>query len=134
MLKLLFIDDSKLVLKTIENVLNDYISEGKISCSFHMDPKELNEKFKAEELEFDLIFVDINMPGMDGYELVKRMKHIAKYRKKFTVAMTTEVSLEAKIKGKAAGMNAWISKIASPETMKSEILKYIDGLANRLKK
>lgn len=132
MLKIVFIDDSKLVLKTIENILEDKISGGEISCSFFDDPLKLYEVLKNEEIDFQLIFVDINMPGMNGYELVKRMKHIGKYRNKFTAAMTTEVSLEAKIKGKAAGMNAWISKMASPETMKSEMLKYINGIARKL--
>ena len=66
------------------------------------------------------------MPKMDGYELVKRIKSITKFRAKPVIAMTTEISLQAKIKGKAAGMNGWITKMASPVMMRVSIEKAID--------
>jgi len=126
MLKLIFIDDSQIVLKSIKSVVESFINDKIIECTFYSEPLELYELCKREELEFDILFSDINMPKMDGYELVKRIKSIEKYRKKAVVAMTTEISLESKIKGKAAGMNGWITKIASPEAMKSSIKNIID--------
>lgn len=126
MVKVIFVDDSKLVLKSVKNVVTPFITENKISCEFYSNPLEFLSLLKSESDNFDILFVDINMPGMDGYELVKRIRNISKYRQKPIVAMTTEISLQAKIKGKACGMNGWISKIAAVETMRIAIKKYID--------
>lgn len=128
MLKVIFIDDSKLVLKSIENVVAEFIAAGTISCKFYTDPLELYDLFKKENTNFDILFTDINMPGMDGYEFVKRVRNIEKYRRKPIIAMTTEISLQAKIKGKACGMNGWISKIAAVDTMKIAIKKHLDKI------
>jgi len=128
MLKVIFIDDSKLVLKSIKNVVTEFIKDKLITCEFYSEPSELYAQLKNEEIDFDVLFSDINMPVMDGYELVKRIRNIEKYRKKVIIAMTTEISLQAKIKGKACGMNGWISKIAASDTMKTAIKKYLDQI------
>ena len=128
MLKVIFIDDSKLVLKSIKNVVAEFTAAGTISCEFYTDPLELYNLFKKENINFDILFTDINMPGMDGYEFVKRVRNIEKYRRKAIIAMTTEISLQAKIKGKACGMNGWISKIAAVDTMKIAIKKHLDKI------
>ncbi|MBN1969044.1 MAG: response regulator [Candidatus Delongbacteria bacterium] len=126
MLKVIFVDDSPIVLKSLKSVVEEFIDSGFIECEFYNNPEEFYDLCKSESVDFDLIFSDINMPRMDGYELVKRIKALAKYRRKVVVAMTTEISLESKIKGKAAGMNAWITKIASPDAMKSAIKDVLD--------
>ncbi len=127
MIKIIFVDDSKLVLKSIENTMKEYIEQKIIECEFYNDPVSFFEIIKNNKIDFNILFTDINMPKMDGYELTKRIKNIKEYRPKPIIAMTTEISIEAKIKGKAAGMNGWITKMASPEVMKVSIKKYIDG-------
>jgi two-component system chemotaxis response regulator CheY len=128
MIRVIFIDDNKLVLKSIKNVVNEFIIDGIITCEFYLEPLKLYDELKNEDLDFDILFSDINMPVMDGYQLVKKIRNIKKYHRKPIVAMTTEISLESKIKGKSCGMNGWISKIAAPDAMKSAIKKILDKI------
>ncbi|MBN1934470.1 MAG: response regulator [Anaerolineae bacterium] len=45
----------------------------------------------AEKEDVDLILVDINMPGMDGYEVSKRLRAMPKIAKVPIIAMTANV-------------------------------------------
>ena len=65
-------------------------------------------KLKAES--FDLILTDINMPNLDGFELIAQARQLP--NSKFTpiVVLTTESNDELKRRGKAAGASGWIVK------------------------
>jgi two-component system chemotaxis response regulator CheY len=69
---------------------------------------------KANEHPFDLIITDINMPGMNGFELVKQLRRMAVYEAKPILVLTTESTDEMKLRGKAAGATGWIIKPFAP--------------------
>ncbi len=74
---------------------------------------------KADENEYDLIFMDIQMPKMDGYTATREIRTLTNNRKANIpiVAMTANAFEEDKIKSLEAGMNAHISKPISMEAI-----------------
>ncbi|MGD8781796.1 MAG: response regulator [Ignavibacteria bacterium] len=72
---------------------------------------------KIEQHDFNMIFTDLNMPVMDGLELIKEVRLKPKYRFIPIIMLTTESQLEKKSEGKKAGATGWIVKPFNPEQL-----------------
>jgi len=59
---------------------------------------------------FDLVFMDIQMPGMDGLEATRRIRQDSQYKDLPIIAMTAHAMAGDKDKSLAAGMNDHITK------------------------
>lgn len=64
-----------------------------------------------------LIISDVNMPGMDGITLLKRLKEQAATKFVPVIMLTTEGSDDKKMQGRDAGARAWIVKPFNPAKM-----------------
>jgi two-component system chemotaxis response regulator CheY len=64
--------------------------------------------------EYHLFVTDLNMPGMDGIELTRKLRGMPEYRFVPIVLLTTESTQEKKMQGKAAGATGWIVKPFQP--------------------
>ena len=73
--------------------------------------------------EFHLFLTDLNMPGMDGIELTRRLRSMPEYKFVPIVLLTTESQQEKKILGKAAGATGWIVKPFQPQDLLATIKK-----------
>ena len=100
MAKILAVDDEPAILEMIESILN---KDG------HLVTKVSNPlKLNMEELHrYDLILLDIMMPGMDGFELCKRIRALVDCPILFLTAKTEEKSL---VNGLSLGADDYISK------------------------
>lgn len=65
----------------------------------------------------DLVITDLNMPGMDGIELVRRIRALPHLRTVPILLLTTESDTEAKNRARAAGATGWIVKPFQPEQL-----------------
>lgn len=76
----------------------------------------------AKREQFDLIVTDINMPNMNGIELIQAVRGtLPNYKFTPILCLTTESSGDMKAKGKEAGATGWIVKPFSPEKLLSVI-------------
>ena len=71
-----------------------------------------------ENNEVDLIITDINMPRLDGFGLIERLRgeqrrHVARP----ILVLTTESSEEKKARARSAGATGWIVKPFDPEKL-----------------
>ena len=73
----------------------------------------------------DLVFADINMPVMDGIEMVERMRADELHVKTPIIIVTTEGSAERVRQLKEKGVNAYIRKPFTPETIRNAIEEVI---------
>ncbi|MEI7969553.1 MAG: response regulator [Betaproteobacteria bacterium] len=69
---------------------------------------------KLDGRKVHLIVSDVNMPNMDGIELVKAVKANPGYRFTPVIMLTTENQQARMMEGKAAGAKAWIVKPFRP--------------------
>ncbi len=82
----------------------------------------------------DLILLDINMPDMDGYEILKELKNNPETCTIPVIFLTGEGNHESELKGFKMGAMDFITKPFVPEIVKSRIDRIIelDGLRKRL--
>jgi len=91
------------------------------------DGQEAYDLFRANPDSFDLIFMDINMPGVDGYEstkLIRAMDH-PKAKTIPIIAMTANVFKEDVERCHTAGMNDHLGKPLDINAVTSILNKYL---------
>jgi two-component system chemotaxis response regulator CheY len=70
-----------------------------------------------------LIITDLNMPNMNGIELIRQVRNLADYKFVPILMLTTESSPEKKDEGKAAGATGWIVKPFTPPQLLAVVQK-----------
>jgi two-component system chemotaxis response regulator CheY len=73
----------------------------------------------------NLIISDVNMPGMDGITLLKKLKEGAATKFVPVIMLTTEGSDDIKMRGKEAGAKAWMVKPFDPSKLLDTVSKLI---------
>ena len=68
----------------------------------------------ARKSSFDLVLSDVNMPVMDGIELIRALRAESGYRHTPILMLTTEGGADRKREGKEAGATGWIVKPFDP--------------------
>ena len=76
--------------------------------------------------EFDLIITDINMPDINGLELISFVKTNPRYRDIPLVIVTTERSVEDKERGLALGASAYVTKPFKTEELQEVITRILN--------
>jgi two-component system chemotaxis response regulator CheY len=80
---------------------------------------------KANAHAIDLVLTDLNMPNMDGYELVKALRGLPKYGATPVLMLTTESANEQKTQGKEAGATGWLVKPFDPQRLLDVVKKLL---------
>jgi two-component system chemotaxis response regulator CheY len=78
---------------------------------------------KLEKTPVDMLITDVNMPGLDGISLVRKVRENPSCRFIPIIILTTESEAEKKLEGKAAGATGWIVKPFRPEDLISVVRK-----------
>lgn len=71
----------------------------------------------ARQGAFDLIIADVNMPIMNGLEMIAGIRRLDAHRKTPIFVATTEVSPQAMQQGTAAGADGWLVKPVDAEVI-----------------
>ena len=74
----------------------------------------------------NVVITDLNMPNMDGLELIRALRAQDKYRTTPILMLTTEADREKKEAGRAAGATGWIVKPFNPEKLLA-VVKKVSG-------
>ena len=113
---IMLVDDSATILLSISSIL------GKAGHSVEKaaNAEEALKKFNAG-VKIDLLITDLNMPGMNGLELIKEVRKLAAYKFVPILFLTTESQQSRKLEAKAAGATGWIVKPATADELLNTI-------------
>ena len=75
--------------------------------------------------DISLILSDINMPVMNGMEMISKIKEIDKFKYIPIVMLTTETKEELKQEAKALGVKAWMVKPFDEKTFLKALTKLL---------
>lgn len=73
----------------------------------------------------DLILMDIQLPGLDGYEATRRIKANPALRQIPIIAVTSYALSGDDVKALAAGCDAYVTKPFSPRALLAKIREYV---------
>ena len=79
----------------------------------------------AETHRPDLILMDIQLPGLDGYEATRRIKANPALRHIPVIAVTSYALSGDEVKAKAAGCDAYVTKPFSPRALLAKVREYL---------
>ena len=123
-LRVLIVDDSSVMRKIVDR-------------SLRQAGLQLKEVFEAgngvEALErmrqtrVDLILTDINMPTMDGLELVRQLQGVENAKGVPIVMVTTEAGEAHVVQALSCGARGYIRKPFSPDQIKERIFPLLEG-------
>ena len=105
---ILIVDDDD----RIRTLLKDYLSSKNYIVSSAENAVEA--KKKIEYLKYDIIILDVMMPGQDGYELTKEIK---KKLKVPIILLTAKGEVENRIKGLELGADDYVGKPFEPKEL-----------------
>ena len=115
---ILVVDDDN----RIRNLLKDFLTDKKyiVSTAENSDKK----KKKITYLKFDMIILDVMMPGQNGYDLTKEIK---KKLKTPIILLTAKGEVENRIKGLELGADDYLGKPFEPK----ELLLRMENIINK---
>ncbi|PTX93083.1 hypothetical protein DB345_15750 [Spartobacteria bacterium LR76] len=116
-LKILVAEDNAINRKVISRML---LSLG-YSATLVGDGFECLEACEREE--YDLIFMDVQMPGLDGFETTARLRAAGK--KTWISALTAAAMPDDRLKCQIAGMNDYLTKPYRKADLEASIARYI---------
>ena len=119
-LKILVIDDSKTIRRTAETLLT------KEGCQVFTAIDGFDALSKIADHQPDLIFVDIMMPRLDGYETCSLIKHNKTFKETPVIMLSSKDGLFDRARGRIVGSEQYLTK---PFT-KDELLGAISNQIN----
>ncbi|MEZ4360969.1 MAG: Hpt domain-containing protein [Kofleriaceae bacterium] len=118
-LTVLFVDDSLSVRKVAENTLRK-LGVRVITAS---DGRDALDKLRDEPVA--IVFTDLEMPRMHGYELIQEMRYIAAYKDIPIVVVSSRSGDKHVQKALEAGANEYMTKPFSAETLGGALQKLL---------
>ncbi len=119
-LKILVVDDSKTIRRTAETLLS------KEGCQVFTAIDGFDALSKIADHQPDLIFVDIMMPRLDGYETCSLIKHNKVFKQIPVIMLSSKDGLFDRARGRIVGSEQYLTK---PFT-KDELLGAISNQIN----
>ena len=118
-LKVMVIDDSKTIRRTAETLLK------KAGCEVVTAEDGFEALSKIVEQRPDLIFVDIMMPRLDGYQTCALIKNNATFKSTPVIMLSSKDGLFDKARGKIVGSEQYLTKPFTKKELLGAISKHV---------
>jgi len=117
--RILTIDDSK----TIRDMLMLTLAEAGFEVLQAVDGQDGLDVLGKETGKVDVVITDINMPRMDGYEVIRQLRKNSAHRTTPILVLTTESETDKKNLAREAGATGWMVKPFDPDRLIATINK-----------
>lgn len=116
-LKVMVIDDSKTIRRTAETLLS------KVGCNVITAIDGFDALAKIADVKPNIIFVDIMMPRLDGYQTCALIKNNSEFKSTPVIMLSSKDGLFDKAKGRIVGSDQYLTKPFS----KTELIDAIES-------
>jgi len=118
-LKVLVIDDSKTIRKTAETLL------AKEGCEVYTAVDGFDALAKVADYTPDIVFVDIMMPRLDGYQTCSLIKHNKVFRSIPVIMLSSKDGLFDRARGRIVGSEHYLTKPFTRDELLSAIERHV---------
>ncbi len=118
-LNVLAVDDNKLNMI----ILTKLLSTMEICTDIAYTGKEALKKTAAKE--YDIIFMDVHMPEMDGFETTRRIRTTD--NKVFILGLSADATTSSIQEGLCSGMNEYLTKPLDLEKLATILMAHFEG-------
>jgi len=118
-LKVMVIDDSKTIRRTAETLLQ------KAGCTVITAVDGFDALSKIADTNPDIIFVDIMMPRLDGYQTCALIKNNSAFKSTPVIMLSSKDGLFDKAKGRIVGSDEYLTKPFSKEELFEAIRQHV---------
>jgi len=118
-LKAMVIDDSKTIRRTAETLLK------KVGCDVVTALDGFDALSKIADQKPNIIFIDIMMPRLDGYQTCALIKNNKEYKNTPVIMLSSKDGLFDKAKGRIVGSDQYLTKPFSREELLGAIRNHI---------
>jgi twitching motility two-component system response regulator PilG len=122
-LKVMVIDDSKTIRRTAETLLKN------VGCEVITAVDGFDALAKIADNHPGIIFVDIMMPRLDGYQTCALIKNNSAFKSTPVIMLSSKDGLFDKAKGRIVGSDQFLTKPFSKEELLSAIKAHVPGFA-----
>lgn len=117
-IKVMVIDDSKTIRRSAEIFLSQ------TGCEVILATDGFDAMSKIVDSHPDIIFVDIIMPRLDGYQTCMLIKKNARFQAVPVIMLSSKTGVFDRARGRMAGSNDYMTKPFTQEELLSAIHKY----------
>ncbi|MFY0728288.1 twitching motility response regulator PilG [Pseudomonas sp. NFX15] len=122
-LKVMVIDDSKTIRRTAETLLKS------VGCEVITAIDGFDALAKIVDNHPGIIFVDIMMPRLDGYQTCALIKSNSAFKSTPVIMLSSKDGLFDKAKGRIVGSDQFLTKPFSKEELLDAIQAHVPGFA-----
>jgi len=119
-LKILVVDDSKTIRRTAETLLT------KEGCQVFTAIDGFDALSKIADHQPDLIFVDIMMPRLDGYQTCSLIKHNKTFKDTPVIMLSSKDGLFDRARGRIVGSEQYLTKPFTKDELLGAITRQIN--------
>jgi twitching motility two-component system response regulator PilG len=122
-LKVMVIDDSKTIRRTAESLLK------KAGCEVITASDGFEALAKISEHKPDIIFVDILMPRLDGYQTCALIKNNSIFKSTPVIMLSSKDSIFDRARGRIVGSEQYLTKPFTKEDLLGAIKQHVGKAA-----
>lgn len=121
----LVVDDSPTVRAQMEQLLKKLASIKQVHMKVDVAEDGDRAMQKINSKDYDIVFLDVVLPGMDGYQICRAIKKNKATKRTPVVMLTSKSSPFDRIKGSLAGCDTYLAKPTNIETLFGVLEKYL---------
>ncbi len=122
--RILVVEDSSSMRSFVRNALE---SDARVSAG--LDVVEASSGFEALRLlprgPYDLVITDINMPDINGLELLSFIRKSELHKHTPVLVISTQSSERDRVRGLTLGANGYLTKPFSQEALQTEVQRFL---------